>query len=369
MGSNEEGKSSKSEKSSPSAPEQSNVHVYPDWAAMQAYYGPRVAIPPYYNSNVAPGHAPPPYMWAPPSPMMAPYGAPYPAFCPPGGVYAHPGVPMTQGPVVQASPAATTPLSMDTPAKSPGNTDQGFMKKLKEFDGLAMSIGNGKVESSEHDEPRSSPSSENEGSSNGSDGNTTGGEQSKRKRSREGLPAIDGGPLTQASPHPPGEVNGKPTASMVSPAMCTALELQGTSGMNGTPQPCAVMPPENEKELKRERRKQSNRESARRSRLRKQAETEELARKVDALTAENMTLRSELNILNEKSEKLRLDNAELLEKLKAAQARGKTENLLCRVENKEAGSGGGETRYEKSSKNVQHQLMDASPRTDAVAAS
>lgn len=26
--------------------------------------------------------------------MMAPYGAPYPPFCPPGGVYAHPGVQM-----------------------------------------------------------------------------------------------------------------------------------------------------------------------------------------------------------------------------------------------------------------------------------
>lgn len=36
-----------------------------------------------------------------------------------------------------------TPLSMETPTKSSGNTDQGLMKKLKEFDGLAMSIGNG----------------------------------------------------------------------------------------------------------------------------------------------------------------------------------------------------------------------------------
>lgn len=26
--------------------------------------------------------------------MMAPYGTPYPPFCPPGGVYAHPGVQM-----------------------------------------------------------------------------------------------------------------------------------------------------------------------------------------------------------------------------------------------------------------------------------
>jgi plant G-box-binding factor len=32
----------------------------------QAYYGPRVAMPPYYNSPVASGHTPHPYMWGPP---------------------------------------------------------------------------------------------------------------------------------------------------------------------------------------------------------------------------------------------------------------------------------------------------------------
>ena len=42
-----------------------------------------------------------------------------------------------------------TPLSMDTPTKSSGNTDQGFVKKLKGFGGLAMSIGNGNAESAE----------------------------------------------------------------------------------------------------------------------------------------------------------------------------------------------------------------------------
>jgi hypothetical protein len=42
-----------------------------------------------------------------------------------------------------------TPLSIETPPKSSGNTDQGLMKKLKGFDGLAMSIGNGHAESAE----------------------------------------------------------------------------------------------------------------------------------------------------------------------------------------------------------------------------
>lgn len=33
--------------------------------------------------------------------------------------------------------------------KSSANTDRGFMNKLKGFDGLAMSIGNGNTESAE----------------------------------------------------------------------------------------------------------------------------------------------------------------------------------------------------------------------------
>ena len=97
---------------------------------------------------------------------------------------------------------------------------------------------------------------------------------------------------------------------------------------------------QDERELKREKRKQSNRESARRSRLRKQvngknkhrsfylvsyfiplvstsmlllqAEMEELSRKVDSLTAENMALRSEINKLVEDSEKIRSENATLM---------------------------------------------------------
>jgi len=42
-----------------------------------------------------------------------------------------------------------------------------------------------------------------------------------------------------------------------------------------------------------------------------QAETEELARKVDALNSENETLKSELNRLTESSEKMRVENATL----------------------------------------------------------
>ena len=44
---------------------------------------------------------------------------------------------------------AGTLLSAETPTKSSGNTDRGLVNKLKEFDGLAMSIGNGNAETVE----------------------------------------------------------------------------------------------------------------------------------------------------------------------------------------------------------------------------
>eukprot|EP00850_Spirogloea_muscicola_P005252 SM000023S07708 [mRNA] locus=s23:971814:974634:- [translate_table: standard] len=79
------------------------------------------------------------------------------------------------------------------------------------------------------------------------------------------------------------------------------------------------MPPElwlqDEREVKRQRRKQSNRESARRSRLRKQAECEELAQRVDTLNAENVQLRAELVRLNDECRKLTQDNTSIQERL------------------------------------------------------
>ncbi|GLT59028.1 hypothetical protein SLA2020_318760 [Shorea laevis] len=429
MGNNEEGKSSKPEKSSsPTTPDQTNqtnptnMHVYPDWAAMQAYYGPRVALPPYYNPTVGAGHAPHSYMWGPAQPMMPPYGAPYAAIYPHGGVYAHPAVPLGSHPHGQGiplSPAqAVTPLIIETPTKSV-NTDRGLMKKLKEFDGLAMSIGNGTAEIAEGGAEHRLSSLETEGSSDGSSGNTVGANQTGKKRSREETPTAgsDGKTEAQASSVSSKEVNAAPdkalgatvtpasaaghlVGNVVSPGMTTALEHRNTPNMNtktttnSVPQSCAVLPPEawvqNERELKREKRKQSNRESARRSRLRKQAETEVLAHKVESLNAENVAVKSEIERLTENSEKLRLENATLMEKLKNAKLgqtveislnsiddkRGlpvSTENLMSRVNN----SGSIDRSIEEKSDMYEnnsnpgaklHQLLDASPRADAVAA-
>ncbi|KAE9605705.1 hypothetical protein Lal_00025255 [Lupinus albus] len=419
MGNNEEGKSIKSEK--PSSLGQANqanqpgVHLYPDWAAMQAYYGPRFSIPPYYNPDMASGHAPHPYMWGP-QPMMSPYGAPYAAIYPHGGVYTHPAVamgPHSHGQGVSSSPAAGTPSSIETPTKISGNTDKGLMKKLKGFDGLAMSIGNDNAGSAGRGaENRLSQSVDTEGSSDGSDGNTSGANQSK-KRSREETPTTDGEGKTGMQDNPvsketaslkvmpvtPTSFAGKLVGPTVSSGMTTALELRNPSAVNfkgnsrRAPQPCEVLPPEaclqNERDLKRERRKQSNRESARRSRLRKQAEAEELARKVDNLNAENVSLKSEINQLAESSEKLRVENATMMEKLKNVQVGQAeeiilnsnnvqmtipitTENLLSRVNNSgsdditaEDENDFGENKSKSGAK--LHQLLD-NRRPNAVAA-
>ncbi|XP_057444862.1 bZIP transcription factor 1-A-like [Lotus japonicus] len=75
-------------------------------------------------------------------------------------------------------------------------------------------------------------------------------------------------------------------------------------------------PPFDERELKRQRRKQSNRESARRSRLRKQAECDELAQRAEALKEENASLRSEVSrIRSDYDQQLLTENAALKERL------------------------------------------------------
>jgi plant G-box-binding factor len=77
-------------------------------------------------------------------------------------------------------------------------------------------------------------------------------------------------------------------------------------------------PQQDERELKRQRRKQSNRESARRSRLRKQAECEELGSRVGGLTEENEKLRGEVKRLLEQCTALSEDNKRLRGSVEAA---------------------------------------------------
>ncbi|PVH31028.1 hypothetical protein PAHAL_9G040300 [Panicum hallii] len=94
-----------------------------------------------------------------------------------------------------------------------------------------------------------------------------------------------------------------------------------------------------ERELKRERRKQSNRESARRSRLRKQQECEELAQKVTDLTAINGALRSELDQLKKACEDLEAENSELMGEMEQAEAPSVVTTLSMRIDTAKAHHG------------------------------
>ncbi|XP_077229791.1 common plant regulatory factor 1-like [Tasmannia lanceolata] len=418
MGNSEAGTPPKSEKASSPKQEQNNIHAYPDWAAIQAYYGPGVSL---FGSAVASGHAPHPYMWGP-QPLMPPYGNPYAAMYSHGGVYAHPSMPFASHPHIHGitSSATTTdavtatPLSRETPAKSSGSRDRGLMKKLKSFDGLPVSTGYGNAENAAGSallHLSQSLECETEGSSDGSDGNTLqGGNQRQRKRSGEDMSVVgedenanahantaDGGEAKAFSTTPSGvtvaqaSVVGKPVVTIPSPGMAIGMEFRGS--INGKAK--SVVPArdglsselwiKDERELKRERRKQSNRESARRSRLRKQAESEELVVKVESLNDENMALRSEINRLSENSEKLRQENSMLMEKLKNAQlgqaetdkienmgtSRIGTENLLSRVNNESSSNSRNEQRESETHENSSgklHQLLKSNPRVDAVAA-
>ncbi|OEL16911.1 hypothetical protein BAE44_0022072 [Dichanthelium oligosanthes] len=94
-----------------------------------------------------------------------------------------------------------------------------------------------------------------------------------------------------------------------------------------------------ERELKRERRKQSNRESARRSRLRKQQECEELAQKVTDLTAINGTLRSELDQLKKACEDMQAENSQLMGEMDQAEAPCVVTTLSIQIDTSKARHG------------------------------
>jgi len=203
-------------------------------------------------------------------------------------------------------PLMVNPLSAE-PAKSVNSKDNSLSKKLKEIDGTAVSTGSGNSEKTSGDYSL-------EGSSDGNNQKVSG---TPKKRSLDNR-TTSGVETCRASapnekPGEPGRLatlsNMRITDTAIKPCVSTGSDFRVSVA------PSTEWQAKDDKESKHERRKQSNRESARRSRLRKQAETEELARKVEQLTAENTSLRSEINKLTESSQKLRMENSALMEKL------------------------------------------------------
>ncbi|XP_006646165.2 common plant regulatory factor 1-like [Oryza brachyantha] len=350
---------------------------YLDWSNMQAYYGPGILPPTFVGPGIVPGHTTP-FIWGPQPLVPSAFGKPYATIYPPGGGFSHPFMPLM-----------VNPLSME-PAKSVNSKENCSNKKLKEIDGAAISTGSGNSEKTSGDYSL-------EGSSDGNNQKASG---TPKKRSIDDRPKSDDKKAIHVSPgvETGGALtpNDRPSERAALPNLCipvTAIkpDVSAASDFRVIATPVTEVPTKDDKESKRERRKQSNRESARRSRLRKQAETDELARKVELLTVENRSLRREISRLAESSKKLRLENSALMEKLtetgpdeaqevppvknkKARSARG-VENFLSMKDNTNTSRSSGhmeqatpKLRQMEQATPKLRQLLGTRLATDAVAA-
>lgn len=209
----------------------------------------------------------------------------------PGAVYAHP--PMTPG--------------MGYPNAETGN--------IKSKGGLVKSGQGGKTASGsgeEENSQRSSGGSATEGSSDTGNESADPQENSKKRSSGDAFQEGEASHPAIATPRkraPKLPVSAPGRTTLAGPT--TNLNI----GMDIWNPHAGTAPLKDDRELKRERRKQSNRESARRSRLRKQQECDELTRKVAELSGENSTLRMELEQLHKVCRDLEAENQHIAEEL------------------------------------------------------
>ncbi|KAM0943635.1 putative transcription factor bZIP family [Dioscorea sansibarensis] len=294
------------------------------------FYGPGAGPPPpFFPASVAGSPPPHPYVWGGQH-LIPAYGTPipFPAMYPHGGMYVHPA-------------GAVYPPG-EVEGRPPDSKDQGSVKKKARV-GSAAESGQGKsgdggrATSGSADDDATQ--SEYEGSSDGKDESSEPQDFAARKNSEapqhttaESSYSGKGHPASKLPVLAPGRaVLPCPTTNlsigmdMWNSTHAEAALIKSRPGMASSPMVGrkTVVPEQqwmqDERELKRQKRKQSNRESARRSRQRKQKileECEDLARRVDQLNNENNALRSEIEQLNKDSKELELENASIMEELK-----------------------------------------------------
>ncbi|KAM0860664.1 hypothetical protein ACQ4PT_046400 [Festuca glaucescens] len=339
------------EQKSPATSSAATPVVYPEWTNFQGY----PPIPPhgFFPSPVVSSPQGHPYMWGP-QPMMPPYGTPPYVIYPPGGIYAHPSMPPGTHPFApyamtspngnpDATGTATTTATAggetdgkSSDGKSPIKRSKGSLgslnmitgKKCAEHGKTSGASANGATSQSGESGSESSSEGSEANSQNDSQHKGSGQEQDGEIRSSQnGVSRSPSQAQLQQTitimPMPSSGIVPGPTTNLNIGMDYWANTASSSPAMHGkatpTSVPGAVVPPEpwmqDERELKRQKRKQSNRDSARRSRLRKQAECEELAQRADVLKQENASLRDEVNRIRKEYNLLISKNSSLKGKL------------------------------------------------------
>ncbi|THU48781.1 hypothetical protein C4D60_Mb06t02630 [Musa balbisiana] len=341
-----------------------SASLCPDWSGFQAYS----QIPPhgFFHSPIVSSPQAHPYMWGPQH-LMPPYGTPPPPYVMyPHGIYAHPSTPpglhpfspyaMTS-PNGNAEAHGSIPASTEGDARSSEGKERNAIQKLRKLEkfeygteknkneldktsgasnGIFSQSGDsGSENSSEGSDANSKNDSEpktggrheplDETSQNGTSGIATASTQTTSHQTvpvmpilAAGLSGVVAGPTTNLNigldywVGPTPSVN--PPAYGKVPATVASGATVPSTLVGGNEKVASEIWLQDERELKRQRRKQSNRESARRSRLRKQVEYEELAQRVEVLKEENTALRAEVDHIRKEYDQLVAQNASLKER-------------------------------------------------------
>ncbi|KAK9129939.1 hypothetical protein Sjap_010426 [Stephania japonica] len=287
----------KSSKQTPSTKETPTMPTHPDWTtSMQTYYG-GGATQPFFPSPIASSTNPHPYIWG--NQFIPAYGT-YHAIYPPGGLYSYPNI------------AGSAPVTTETDGKGPDEEERVIMKKSKgDLGDTAGGKSRENVSGFENDAASQSPSGS-EDASNSSEKNINQQEEAKKGRfnqmnvhgpnAQNGTLAVESSPnaMRQSATNLHASLPGKPASNSNIRTNLWNGSSAGAVASKSKPSESDASPPvapsrvvghEDERELKRLKRKQSNRESARRSRLRKQEECEQLQTSVERLNNENETLK------------------------------------------------------------------------------